>query len=164
MNLHIDPLIDSHPPDSEGSNNLRHTRRSLPIALLRARESVMAKFRPMLARHNINEQQWRVIRILGELGELDATQLAERALVLGPSLTRMLKTLEKSKLIAKRSDKKDARRSLLSITAKAKALIKEVAPESIQIYQDIESRFGADEMEKLLDLLEAITRDNAPNL
>jgi homoprotocatechuate degradation regulator HpaR len=162
MNLHIDPLVDSHHPDSEGSTNLRQTRRSLPIALLRARESVMAKFRPMLAKHNINEQQWRVIRILGELGELDATQLAERALVLGPSLTRMLKTLEKSKLIAKRSDKNDARRSLLSITAKAKALIKEVSPESIQIYQDIESRFGAEDMEKLLDLLEAITRDNAP--
>ncbi len=161
MNLHIDPLIDSQPQESEDSNNLRQTRRSLPIALLRARESVMAKFRPMLARHNINEQQWRVIRILGEFGELDATQLAERALVLGPSLTRMLKTLEKSKHIAKRSDKKDARRTLLSITAKAKALIKEVSPESIQIYQDIESRFGADEMEKLLDLLEAITKDNA---
>jgi homoprotocatechuate degradation regulator HpaR len=162
MNLHIDPLVDSHKPDSEGLGSLRQTRRSLPIALLRARESVMAKFRPMLARHNINEQQWRVIRILDELGELDATQLAERALVLGPSLTRMIKTLEKSKLLAKRGDKNDARRSLLSITPKAKALIKEVTPESAQIFNDIESRFGAEEIEKLLDLLEAITREITP--
>ena len=98
MNLHIDPLTDSSPPESVDESGPRQTRRSLPIALLRARESIMAKFRPMLARYNINEQQWRVIRVLGEHGELDATQLAERALVLGPSLTRMIKTLEKSRV------------------------------------------------------------------
>jgi homoprotocatechuate degradation regulator HpaR len=160
MNLHIDPLTENHQPESDDSKGPRQTRRSLPIALLRARESVMAKFRPMLARHNINEQQWRVIRILGEYGELDATQLADRALVLGPSLTRMIKTLEKSRLITKRNDKTDGRRSLISITPKAKALIKEITPESAQIYRDIESSFGANEMERLLDLLEAITREN----
>jgi homoprotocatechuate degradation regulator HpaR len=159
MNLHIDPLIDNNQPESEGSSGPRQTRRSLPIALLRARESVMSKFRPMLARHNINEQQWRVIRILGEHGELDATQLAERAMVLGPSLTRMIKTLEKSKLITKRNDKTDGRRVLVSITPKARALIKEVTPESAEIYKEIERRFGAQEMEQLLDLLEAIVRD-----
>jgi homoprotocatechuate degradation regulator HpaR len=160
MNLHNDPLIDSNQPESEGSSGPRQTRRSLPIALLRARESVMSRFRPMLARHNINEQQWRVIRILGERGELDATQLAERALVLGPSLTRMIKTLEKSKLIVKRNDKTDGRRTLVSITPKAKALIKEVTPESAKIYNEIEKRFGAHEIERLLDLLELISKES----
>ncbi len=161
MNLHIDPLTDSIPAESVDSRGPRQTRRSLPIALLRARESVMAKFRPMLARHKINEQQWRVIRILGEFGELDATQLAERALVLGPSLTRMIKTLEKSKLIATRSDKSDGRRTIVSITPRARALIKVVTPESSAIYKEIERKFGAEQMEQLLDLLEAVVRDNA---
>ena len=156
MNLHVDPLTESNQSGGGGASGPRQTRRSLPIALLRARESVMSRFRPMLARHNINEQQWRVIRILGELGELDATQLAERAMVLGPSLTRMIKTLEKSKLITKRSDPSDGRRTLVSITAKARALIKEVTPESIDIYKAIEKKFGASEIEQLLDLLEAV--------
>ncbi|NEJ11240.1 homoprotocatechuate degradation operon regulator HpaR, partial [Rhizobium leguminosarum] len=31
----------------------RDTRRSLPIALLRAREAVMGHFRPMLALHDV---------------------------------------------------------------------------------------------------------------
>ena len=161
MNLHIDPLTDSTPEQAIPESGPRQTRRSLPIALLRARESIMAKFRPMLARHDINEQQWRVIRVLGEYGELDASQLAERALVLGPSLTRMLKTLEKSKLVAKRSDKSDGRKALISITAKAKALIKEVTPESAAIYTEIEKKFGTEQIEQLLDLLEALTRDGA---
>lgn len=161
MILHVDPLTDGHRPEMENSGKPRQTRRSLPIALLRAREAVMSRFRPMLARHDINEQQWRVIRILGEYGELDATQLAERALVLGPSLTRMIKTMVNRKLLAKRNDKEDGRRTLLSITPKANLLIKEITPESIDIYKEIESKFGAREMEQLLDLLEAITVESA---
>ena len=39
------------------------TRRSLPMALLRAREVIMAHFRPMLARHDITEQQLSLIHI-----------------------------------------------------------------------------------------------------
>lgn len=158
MILHTDALTDSTPANSGDANGPRQTRRSLPIALLRAREAIMAKFRPMLARHDISEQQWRVLRILGEYGELDASQLAERALVLGPSLTRMIKTLLKTKLIAKRSDKTDGRRSLISITPKAIALIQEITPESAAIYSDIEKKFGIEQVEQLLDLLEAVTK------
>jgi homoprotocatechuate degradation regulator HpaR len=160
MNLHIDPFSDSSPVEPNDARGPRQTRRSLPIALLRARESIMAKFRPMLARHDINEQQWRVVRVLGEHGELDATQLAERALVLGPSLTRMIKTLEKRKLIATRNDKADGRRTIISVTAKAKALITEVTPESAAIYNEIEKKFGFEQMEQLLDLLEAVAKGN----
>ena len=158
MILHTDPLTDSTPLNSGDASGPRQTRRSLPIALLRAREAIMAKFRPMLAHHDISEQQWRVLRILGEYGELDASQLAERALVLGPSLTRMIKTLLKTKLIAKRSDKTDGRRSLISITPKAIALIQEITPESAAIYSDIEKKFGIEQVEQLLDLLEAVTK------
>ena len=161
MNLHVDPLTDNTAHESDKQVGPRQTRRSLPIALLRAREAIMAKFRPMLARHDINEQQWRVIRVLGEQGELDASQLAERALVLGPSLTRMIKTLEKSKLVSKRSDKSDGRRAMISITPKAKALINEITPESVAIYKEIEQNFGTVKMNQLLDLLEDLTKDGA---
>lgn len=154
-----DPLV------GDNSNNAqvdgiqpRLTRRSLPIALLHARESVMAKFRPMLARHDMNEQQWRVIRILGEAGELDASQLAERAFVLAPSLTRMIKSLKTRKLITLRKDKEDGRRTLISITPLARQLIADISPDSLKIYNDLEGKFGQDEMEKLLDLLEAVTK------
>lgn len=154
-----DPLV------GDNSNNApvdgvqpRQTRRSLPIALLRARESVMAKFRPMLAKHDINEQQWRVIRILGEAGEMDASELADRALVLAPSLTRMLKSLKTRKLITLRKDKDDGRRTLISITPAARHLIAEISPESLQIYRDLEKSFGKEEMERLLDLLEAVSK------
>ena len=42
------------------------TQRSLPMALLRARELLMERFRPMLSAHGVTEQQWRVLRVLHE--------------------------------------------------------------------------------------------------
>lgn len=150
-----DPLTDLRP-----ANDLmpRQTRRSLPIALLRAREAVMGKFRPMLAEHDINEQQWRVIRVLCESGELDATELAERAMILAPSLTRMLKALKARKLVVVRKDRADGRRTLISNTPAARALIDKVTPESTAIYRDLEQSLGRPEMERLLDLLESVAR------
>ena len=34
-------------------------RRNLPLLLLRSREAVMARFRGILNRHGVTEQQWR---------------------------------------------------------------------------------------------------------
>ena len=48
---------DTDPP-------LRRTGRSLPIALLRARETVMGPIRDMLTTSGVNEQKWRVLRVV----------------------------------------------------------------------------------------------------
>ncbi|MFT5000920.1 MAG: hypothetical protein ACI875_001925, partial [Planctomycetota bacterium] len=44
------------------SERVHITEKSLPIMLLRAREAVMRRFRPMLRLHDLSEQQWRVLR------------------------------------------------------------------------------------------------------
>ena len=44
--------------------NLFKTKKSLTIALLRAREALLLSFRPMLSKHNFTEQQFRVLRVL----------------------------------------------------------------------------------------------------
>ncbi len=135
----------------------RATSRSLPIALLRAREAVMAHFRPMLQRHGITEQQWRVIRVLAENNELEVTQLAKQAFVLGPSLSRILRTLESRNLVTKRRDKNDGRRYWLALTDKAHALIGDVQPDSIRIYGELEDRLGREQINELLTILDEFT-------
>lgn len=146
------------PADSPQDDALmpRDTRRSLPIALLRAREAVMARFRPVLAAHDVTEQQWRVIRVLAEESPLDASDVADRACVLAPSLTRIIKTLEDSGLITRERDTVDARRVLLAIEPAGRALIGKVAPESRAIYADIEARYGAENLARLLDMLDEL--------
>jgi homoprotocatechuate degradation regulator HpaR len=132
------------------------TRRSLPMALLRARELVMTHFRPMLARHDVTEQQWRVIRVLSETGPLGATDLAERASILGPSLTRIAKGLEARGLITTERLADDGRRVVLTVTPAGAALIDAAASERSAIYRAMEARHGREWLERLLDQLETL--------
>ncbi len=135
---------------------LADTRRTLPILLLSAREAVMERFRPVLHAHDITEQQWRVIRVLQERGETDASRLAELACVLAPSLTRMIKALEARKLVVSRRDEADGRRSLISLTEKGRTFIATVAPSSAKIYAEIEARAGAELLARLTEDLRAL--------
>jgi homoprotocatechuate degradation regulator HpaR len=135
-----------------------NTQKSLPMALLRAREAVMARFRPVLARHGINEQQWRVIRVLAETDAMDATELAARANILAPSLTRMIKTLVEQGLINVARNPEDARRLMLSVAPKGLGLIASATPESLQVAAEIEAWFGADNTALLRDLLDRLAQ------
>lgn len=131
----------------------RDTRRALPLALLRARETVMARFRPVLAAHDVTEQQWRVVRVLGEESPLDASEVAERACVLAPSLTRIIKALEDRKLITRERDSGDGRRISLAIAPAGIAMIRDITPETSVIYGELEARYGHERIERLLDML-----------
>ena len=56
---------------------MRPLGQSLPLRLLMAREAVMERFRPHLNGAGITEQQWRVLRALCEVEEMDAGELAK---------------------------------------------------------------------------------------
>ena len=141
---------------------LRSTDRSLPMALLRAREAVMIRFRPLLAAHRVTEQQWRVLRVLAESGPQDATQLAARCCILRPSMTLILRTLAARKLVSRRRHERDGRRLMLEATAKALDLIAKVAPETNSIYRTLEAEFGRERLEGLLDVLEELSNTRPP--
>ncbi|MDN2580273.1 homoprotocatechuate degradation operon regulator HpaR [Aquibium sp. ELW1220] len=141
----------------------RDTNRSLPIALLRAREAVMSHFRPLLAAHDITEQQWRVVRTLGESGALDATELAARACLLAPSLTRIVRTLEDRGFVTRERDATDARRAVIRITTKGLDFIREVTPASRAIYAEMEAKLGRERIEALLDMLQDLNGLGAGN-
>tara|TARA_R110002049_G_scaffold10127_3_gene50366 strand:- start:69222 stop:69662 length:441 start_codon:yes stop_codon:yes gene_type:complete len=135
---------------------LRRTARSLPIALLRARETVMAPIRIMLNQSGISEQKWRVIRVLDESGPMEQTTLAQAACLLLPSLTRMLRAMEDEGLLTRRTDPDDGRKSIVSVTTTGREMLQNHAVEAAALFADLEKRFGAERMEHLLDLLEEL--------
>lgn len=135
---------------------LSQTRRSLPIALLRARETVMSPIRDMLAASGVNEQKWRVLRVLQEKGPLELGQVAEEACLLLSSLTRMLAPMQQEGLITRRTPPEDRRKTVIAITEAGNALIRTHSGESAAIFEQIEHDFGAERLETLLDLLEAL--------
>jgi homoprotocatechuate degradation regulator HpaR len=135
---------------------MRDFSRSLPMSLLRARESVMRHFRPSLRAYGLTEQQWRILRALASHGEVEVTELAEVAYLLGPSLSRILRDLEARRLIRRRLVKADLRRSIVAITPKGLQLIDAVAPTSEAIYAEIGKRFGARKLAELQEMLQAL--------
>ena len=108
----------------------------------------------MLDRHGVNEQQWRVIRVLAESGPLDASEVAERANILAPSLTRMIRAMTERGLITKARDEGDGRRVMLEIAPAGLDLLRRVSPDSAKIYAELENRFGKDRIEVLIALLD----------
>ena len=141
--------------DSTDDKNvhLRATSRSLPIALLRARERVMGPIRAMLSDAGVTEQQWRVLRVLDEHGPSDATEIARAACLLMPSLTRILQVLETKGLCSRSTHPSDKRRTIVEINDKGRALISDNIPESNTIFATLEEEFGAEKLDQLLDLL-----------
>lgn len=131
----------------------RSTHRSLPIALLRAREAVMGPVREMLAEIGLTEQQWRVLRVLDEDGPLDGRRLAERACLLAPSLTRILAGLESRDLAVRRPDPDDRRRMTVDLTSAGRAVLGANADRANALAAALKERLGEDRLDAILDLL-----------
>lgn len=129
------------------------TNRSLPIALLRAREKVMGPIRSMLMDVGVTEQQWRVMRVLNECGTLDPTEIAERSCLLLPSLTRILQTLEGKELISRAPHPTDRRKQQVTITEVGQQMILDNMQESQRLNAWLRDSFGDEKLEALLDLL-----------
>ncbi len=142
---------------------LRKTARSLPIALLRARETVMGPVREMLATSGVNEQKWRVLRVLDESGPLDQSLLAERACLQLPSLTRILQAMQDQGLVTRQTDPDDRRRSIVTLTGAGSDLLEAHAAASLALFARLETAYGRERLEHLLDLLEALSATDLKN-
>ncbi len=137
-------------------SHTKSTSRALPIALLRARETVMAPIRDMLNNIQLTEQKWRILRVLDEFGEMEQSAISKEACLLLPSLTRILRAMEADGQITRRQDSQDKRRSMVKITDTGRGILTENLPTSLAIYDRIEEQMGQDKLDDLLDLLEEL--------
>lgn len=143
---------------SAGSRTMRPFEQSLPMALLRAREAVMRGFRRVLREHGLNEQEWRIIRALMEVDQIDIGELAERVFILKPSATRTVKNLQRRNLVNRDKSPSDQRRAYISLTPEARDLFHRLAPKNEAEYSRITRRIGDSDMQELYELLHRITQ------
>lgn len=131
------------------SDALRTHRRHLALELLATRERFMLHFRPILAGHNITEQQWRIVRALATAGEMAAGEIAQRCVILKPSLTGILTRMEELGWVARLSHAADQRRSVVRLTTSGKALHRKINREVEVAHTAIVTALGSDELEAL---------------
>lgn len=126
--------------------------RSLTVALLRAREVTMRRFKRFADAHDLTLPQWRVLRALADGEPLDAGTLCQRCVILPPSLTRILRALADRGLIVQ-VPSTDARRHRVTITPAGQALFETLVVQSEGTRHEIDRAFGEERMQRLLDML-----------
>ena len=148
--------------------------RNLPRLLLQAREVVMTHTRPSLRDHGLSDQQWRVLRVLGEHAEeadgIETGRVAREAFLLGPSLTGVLARMERDGLIARARCPQDARRTVVRATALGLAKVQALSQTIEAHYACMEQQLGKAHLKALYELLdgvialEAVAMAAAPDL
>ena len=131
-------------------------QRNLPRLLLQARESVMAHTRPRLREHALSDQQWRVLRVLGEHGVVETGKVAREAFILGPSLTGVLNRMERDGLIRRARDADDQRRTVVAATDKGMQLVAMLS-QTIEAHDAwMEKSLGKQQLAQLYELLDKV--------
>jgi homoprotocatechuate degradation regulator HpaR len=136
--------------------------RNLPRLLLQAREAVMAHTRPSLREHGLSDQQWRVLRVLGEHGTVETGRVAREAYILGPSLTGVLARMERDGLIRRERDPADQRRTVVEATPKGAKLVEKLSHTIEAHYDWMEKSLGKQKLAELYQLLDHVIELEQP--
>jgi homoprotocatechuate degradation regulator HpaR len=136
--------------------------RNLPRLLLQAREAVMAHTRPSLRERGLSDQQWRVLRVLGEHGSIETGRVAREAYILGPSLTGVLGRMERDGLIRRQRDLGDQRRTVVQATSKGLKLIEKLSLTIEAHYASMEKKLGKRKLLALYGLLDELIELEQP--
>jgi len=139
------------------------THRNLPRLLLQAREAVMAHTRPSLREHALSDQQWRVLRVLGEHGAVEVGRVAREAFILGPSLTGVLARMERDGLITRGRDPADQRRTMVEATPQGMKLVKRLSTSIEAHYEWMETSLGKVKLKQLYELLDQLIALEQPS-
>ena len=142
--------------------------RNLPRLLLEAREAVMQHTRPSLREHGLSDQQWRVLRVLGEHADdpagVETGRIAREALLLGPSLTGVLARMERDGLIQRQRCPHDARRTVVRATRAGLKLVRNLSTTIEAHYAWMEERLGKTQLAQLYALLDQVIALDEPVL
>ena len=140
--------------------------RNLPRLLLQAREAVMAHTRPGLRQHGLSDQQWRVLRVLGEhAGDpegIETGRVAREAYLLGPSLTGVLTRMERDGLIERERSVQDARRTVVRATALGLSKVQALQETIEAHYAWMEQNLGKAKLGQLYALLDEVIALETP--
>lgn len=151
---------------SESDHAPSFVHRNLPRLLLEAREAVMQHTRPSLREHGLSDQQWRVLRVLGEHAAdpagVETGRVAREALLLGPSLTGVLTRMERDGLITRNRCPLDARRTVVRATPAGLTLVRTLSQTIEAHYQWMESQLGKERLAQLYALLDDVISLEAP--
>lgn len=126
----------------------------------------MAHTRPSLREHGLSDQQWRVLRVLGEHAQeasgVETGRVAKEAFLLGPSLTGVLTRMERDGLIERQRCPQDARRTVVRATSAGLAKVQTLSQTIEAHYAWMEQLLGKPQLTTLYELLDQVIALEVP--
>ena len=128
----------------------------------------MAHTRPSLREHGLSDQQWRVLRVLGEHadepGGIETGRVAREAYLLGPSLTGVLTRMARDGLIVRQRCPQDARRTVVRATTAGLDKVQALSQTIEAHYRWMEQQLGKARLTALYELLDKVIALEVPEM
>ena len=107
--------------------------------------------------------QWRVMAVLGENSGITATEIGQVTAMDKVAVSRAVSGLLDSGHIARRASKEDARRAILTLTAKGKEVYDQIVPIALGAERDLVETLSPEEQAQLASLMEKLARAAEPD-
>ena len=130
--------------------------RNLPQLFLKAREELLCHFRPIISHFGLTEQQWRILRTLSEMEQLEPREISKLCHILNPSLSGVLSRMEEMGLVTRTRIPEDERRVIVRLTRKSEQLVSELGPLIVAQYKNIEQAFGPLLIKQLYEVMDQV--------
>jgi len=155
-------MIEAHPETPEMQTEdadwmpVAPLGNTMPVRLLRAREAIMQFYRPLFRATGITERQWRVLRNLYDEPFLEPSEVAARAFMQPPNVSRVLNELQALGFVERVASGKDQRRAKVSLTETGRAATARIGLYIEQRSRELMKTPEAAEFAKLAELLDLV--------
>jgi len=109
--------------------------------------------------YNVTPGQWNLLNQLDRAGELSQKALADEANKEQATITRYLDTLERKGLVLRSPDKNDRRAHIISLTDKARDLIKNATPTVNETADYVVKEISQKDLDTFLSVLDKLQQN-----
>jgi DNA-binding MarR family transcriptional regulator len=111
------------------------------------------------SRFGLKVPEWRVMAVLGDMGEMTQRELTAFTLMDKVAVNRACKELEERGLASRQPNTRDGRSHLLALTDEGRRMHGEIMPLALEMERRLFANFGAAEIETFRSLLERIKEE-----
>ncbi|MNC18417.1 Organic hydroperoxide resistance transcriptional regulator [compost metagenome] len=130
----------------------------LNLRLSHVREFLMRNLRPALNRHNVTEQQWRVIHALSHHGAMEFSQLAHHCCIIKASFSSILVRMESVGYISRKKSNSDRRRIIIALKKPGADLFLQLSKDMAINQRELKESLGDQRWSSLLLLIDELDR------
>lgn len=128
----------------------------LPYLLNRAGFAASAAFADALAEASLTVPGWRVLAVLLQVERVRVGELAERTSIEFSTLSRLIDALGRRGLVARRPAKDDARAVHVTLTARGRAIARQLLPKAVALEGRMSAGMSSAELHDLRRLLDKL--------